>query len=100
MDRNKDAGATADVVLVPSTEASGDGPGRAERIVLAACPDAAPRVRRVPFSMGDRTGVTRRRAAAWETSAAEARAAFEQDLYAVLPAPVPAKPAVITAEVS
>ncbi len=68
---------TADVVLVPSTEASGDGPGRAERIVLAACPDAAPRVRRVPFSMGDRTGVTRRRAAAWETSADEACAAFE-----------------------
>ncbi|WP_205848812.1 [protein-PII] uridylyltransferase [Mycolicibacterium mucogenicum] len=33
-------------------------------------------------------------------TAAEARAAFEQDLYAVLPAPVPAKPAVITAEVS
>ena len=67
---------SADVVLVPSTEASGDGPGRAETVVRQACPDAAG-IRRVPFVMGDRTGVTRRRAAAWETGASEAVAAFE-----------------------
>lgn len=68
---------TADVVLVPSTETSADGPGRAERILLAACPEAAPHVRRVPFRMGDRTGVTAGRAAAWETSAQAAIDAFE-----------------------
>lgn len=34
-------------------------------------------------------------------TAAEARTAFEQDLYAVLPAPAPVKPATaVTAEVS
>lgn len=66
----------ADVILVPSTEASGDGPGRAELVVVAACPDALPRIRRVPFSMGDRMGVTKRRAAAWETSATAAIDAF------------------------
>lgn len=66
----------ADAILVPSTEASGDGPGRAEIIVTAACPAAVPRLVRVPFTMGDRTGVTRRRAAAWQTSAAAALDAF------------------------
>ena len=68
---------TADVILVPATEASGDGPGRAELVVTAACPDAAARVRRVPFSMSDPTGVTQRRASAWLTSAAAAIEAFE-----------------------
>lgn len=67
----------ADVILVPRTEASGDGPGRAELVVTAACPEAASRIRRVPFSMGDPTGVTRRRAAAWQTSATAAIDAFQ-----------------------
>lgn len=66
----------ADVILVPSTEASGDGPGRAELVVAAACPEASSRIRRVPFTMGDRTGVTPRRAAAWQTSATAAVDAF------------------------
>ncbi len=66
----------ADMILVPSTEASGDGPGRAELVVTAACPEAAPRIVRVPFSMGDPTGVTRRRAAAWQTSATAAVGGF------------------------
>lgn len=66
----------ADVVLVPSTEASGDGPGRAELVVTAACPEAAPRIRRVPFTMADRTGVTTRRTVAWRTSATAALDAF------------------------
>ncbi|NLE17779.1 precorrin-2 C(20)-methyltransferase [Propioniciclava sinopodophylli] len=68
---------TADVVLVPATEASGDGPGRAERVLAAACPEASSRIVRVPFSMSDPSGVTARRAAAWQTSAAVACDAFE-----------------------
>ena len=68
---------TADVVLVPATEASGDGPGRAERVLAAACPEASSRIVRVPFSMSDPSGVTARRAAAWRTSAAVACDAFE-----------------------
>ena len=66
-----------DVVLVPATEASGTGAGRAEAIVLAACPEIADRITRVPFSMADRTGVTKRRAAAWQLAAAAAVRAFE-----------------------
>ncbi len=66
-----------DVVLVPATEASGTGAGRAGAIVLAACPEIADRITRVPFSMADRTGVTKRRAAAWQLAAAAAVRAFE-----------------------
>ncbi|SDB79939.1 precorrin-2 C20-methyltransferase /cobalt-factor II C20-methyltransferase [Raineyella antarctica] len=62
--------AEADVVLVPATERSGEGPGRAEEIVATVAPQA--RIRRVPFSMADRQGVTARRRQAWETSAAAA----------------------------
>lgn len=79
--------AAADVVLVPETETSRahgpgsadgtGGAGRAERIVLCCCPEAAPAIRRVPFSMADRSGVTNRRRAAWETSADAALAAYE-----------------------
>lgn len=68
---------SADVILVPATETSGDGPGRAELVLTTACPDAAGRLTRVPFSMRDRTGVTSRRAAAWHTSATAAIDAFE-----------------------
>lgn len=77
----------ADVVLVPETERSGahgpgstngaGGAGRAEQIVLGCCPQAAGAVRRVPFSMADRSGVTQRRSEAWETSAAAALTAYE-----------------------
>ncbi len=66
----------SDVILVPATEASGPSAGRAETIVLAACPEVADRIVRVPFSMADRSGVTERRAAAWQTSADEAVLAF------------------------
>ena len=68
--------AMADAILVPATERSEGAAGRAEQVVLAACPDAAARVVRVPFSMGDRSGVTDRRREAWEASAAAAVAAF------------------------
>lgn len=66
--------ASADAILVPDT--GGDEAGRAESIVLAACPDAAARLVRVPFSMGERSGVTPRRAASWQASADEALARF------------------------
>lgn len=65
-----------EVILVPATEASGPDAGRAETIVLAACPELAERIVRVPFSMADRTGVTRRRAASWQASAQRAVDAF------------------------
>lgn len=65
-----------DAILVPATEASADGPGRAEAIVLVACPEVAERIVRVPFSMADRTGVTQRRAEAWRASADAAVQAF------------------------
>ena len=65
----------ADAVLVPATEESGDGPGRAEQIVLANAPDA--RIVRVPFSMADRSGVSPRRKAAWLASATAAVEAFD-----------------------
>ena len=67
----------ADVILVPSTEASGADAGRAEQIVLAACPTAAGRLRRVPFAMAQRTGVGAERRAAWEASAQAAVEAFD-----------------------
>lgn len=41
----------ADVVLVPQTERSGGDTGRAERIILAACPGVAGRIRRLAFAM-------------------------------------------------
>lgn len=67
--------AEADVVLVPATETSGDGPGRAEAIVAAVAPSA--RIRRIPFSMADRRGVSERRKEAWLTSAAAAIEEFD-----------------------
>lgn len=66
----------ADVILVPSTEASGDDAGRAEQIVLAACPDAAGKLCRVPFSMAQRRGVGTKRRQSWEASAQAAVDAF------------------------
>lgn len=66
----------ADVILVPATEASADGPGRAEQIVVAAAPEVAHAIVRVPFSMADRHGVTDRRREAWLTSADAALAAY------------------------
>ena len=66
----------ADAILVPATEASGDGPGRAEQIVVAAAPEVAHVIVRVPFSMADRSGVTERRREAWQTSADAALAAY------------------------
>ncbi|MGC3993087.1 MAG: precorrin-2 C(20)-methyltransferase [Propionicimonas sp.] len=66
----------ADVVLVPSTETSGDDAGRAEQVVLAACPAAATKLRRVPFSMAQRRGVGTQRRKSWEASAQAAVDAF------------------------
>ena len=87
--------ASADVILVPETERSrsggpdgGGGAGRAERIVLACCPEAAGAVRRVPFSMADARGVTQRRREAWETSAAAALSAYDEGARTVVLATV------------
>ncbi len=41
----------ADVVLVPRTERSEQDSGRAEDVIREACPDVAPRIRRVSFAM-------------------------------------------------
>lgn len=68
---------TAEVILVPETETSAGGAGRAETIVTTACPEAASAIRRVPFAMAERRGVGPRRAEAWQTAAAEAVTAFE-----------------------
>lgn len=67
----------ADVILVPSTERSASGAGRAEAIVTAACPGLGDRMVRVPFSMADRDGVGPRRAQAWEASRDAVLRAFE-----------------------
>lgn len=66
----------ADVILVPRTERAGDSAGRADRIVAAACPAAAARVRAVPFSMRERSGVGPERRAAWAESTDAAVRAF------------------------
>lgn len=80
--------AAADVILVPATERSGEGPGRAEQIVTGSCPQAAGALRRVPFSMADRSGVTARRQEAWETSAGVALEAFAAGARSVVLATV------------
>ncbi len=67
----------ADVVLVPATEASADGPGRAEQIVRAACPTLRGQIVRVPFSMAQKRGVGPARIESWQASADAAIAAFE-----------------------
>lgn len=90
----------ADVVLVPvmavpatGTAAPGAGEaapggapgggetGRAEAVVLAHIGDE--RIRRVPFALNDRGGVTPARRAAWEAAAREVVAAFEAGVRSV-----------------
>ena len=53
---------TADVILVPSTEARAGGVGRAEEIVCTHLPAKTAAIRRIPFSMAERRGVGQRRA--------------------------------------
>ncbi|WIY82197.1 precorrin-2 C(20)-methyltransferase [Propionimicrobium sp. PCR01-08-3] len=72
-----------DAILVPATEASGSDSGRAETIVLAACPEVADKIVRIPFSMADRTGVTKRRADSWQASADQAVASFNEGATAI-----------------
>lgn len=64
----------ADLVLVPATEHSQGGAGRAEQIVAHVAPQA--RIRRIPFSMAERSGVGERRTQAWQASADAAIEAF------------------------
>ena len=56
---------TADVILVPSTEARAGGVGRAEEIVCTHLPAKTAAIRRIPFSMAEHRGVGQRRASAW-----------------------------------
>ncbi|MEL4504210.1 precorrin-2 C(20)-methyltransferase [Luteococcus sp. H138] len=72
----------ADAVLVPTTESSGDGPGRAEQVVTAVVPEA--RIIRIPFSMADRRGVTPRREESWQASATAALAQFAAGAHSVV----------------
>ncbi|WCC80316.1 precorrin-2 C(20)-methyltransferase [Cutibacterium equinum] len=68
----------ADAILVPYTEATTDGPGRAETIITAVVPEIAERIKRIPFSMRERSGVGEQRKASWQVSADAAIAAFDE----------------------
>lgn len=74
--------AAADAVLVPATEESGDGPGRAEQIVTVNCPDA--RIVRIPFSMTCRRGISEQRKASWRAAADAAVGAFRDGAEVVV----------------
>ena len=67
---------SADVILVPAPEASGQEAGRAEQVVLAAFPSAAAKLQRVPFSMAQRSGIGTKRRQSWMASAKAAQQAF------------------------
>jgi len=68
----------ADVILVPTTETSGEAAGRAEQVVLASCPSTEARLQRVPFSMAQRNGIGTKRRQSWEASARAAEQAFAE----------------------
>ena len=68
----------ADVILVPYTEATTDGPGRAESIITAVAPEIAGRIRRIPFSMRERSGVGEKRKASWQVSSDAVVTAFDE----------------------
>jgi precorrin-2/cobalt-factor-2 C20-methyltransferase len=65
----------ADLVVVPVMEGAEPGPGRAEETVLRYVP--ADRVRRAPFALDERDGVTPRRERAWDAAARLVLAAFD-----------------------
>ena len=66
----------ADVILVPYTEATTDGPGRAETIITAVAPEIVERIKRIPFSMRERSGVGEKRRASWQVSADAATVSY------------------------
>ena len=68
----------ADAILVPYTEATTDGPGRAETIITAVAPEIVERIKRNPFSMRERSGVGEKRRASWQVSADAAITAFDE----------------------
>ena len=68
----------ADAILVPYTEATTDGPGRAETIITAVAPEIVERIKRIPFSMRERSGVGEKRRASWQVSADAAITAFDE----------------------
>lgn len=73
----------ADVIFVPTTEARADSAGRAEQIVMAHLPQQASNIRRIPFSMAEKSGVGHKRTQAWNTSAEAAIDAFEHGAHTV-----------------
>ena len=73
----------ADGVLVPSTEASAGGMGRAEEIIRAACPHMTGRIQPVPFSMAQRRGLGTKRIESWRASADFAVDAFNDGAHSV-----------------
>ena len=72
----------ADAVLVPATEESGDGPGRAEQIVTVNCPEA--RILRIPFTMTCKRGISEQRKASWRAAADAAVGAFRDGAEVVV----------------
>lgn len=68
--------AAADTILVPDPDTGATEVGRAEQVVLHACPEAAGRIVRVPFSMAQRSGVGTKRRQSWEASAQAALDAY------------------------
>jgi precorrin-2/cobalt-factor-2 C20-methyltransferase len=70
--------AAADVILVPATEASRGEAGRAEQVILAACPQQASKIQRVAFSMAQRRGVGAKRRESWQVGAQAAVQAFDE----------------------
>lgn len=68
----------ADAILVPYTEATTDGPGRAETIITAVAPEIVERIKRIPFSMRETSGVGEKRRASWQVSADAAITAFDE----------------------
>lgn len=73
---------SADVVLVPATEASEGTAGRAELIVAAAC-QLRGRLVRIPFSMSQKRGLGSRRLESWAASANAAIEAFRDGASSV-----------------
>ena len=78
----------ADAILVPYTEATTDGPGRAETIITAVAPEIVERIKRIPFSMRERSGVGEKRRASWQVSADAAITAFDEGARTVAMATV------------
>ena len=68
----------ADVILGRSSAARPEDPRRAESIITAVVPEITGRIRRIPFSMRERSGVGEKRKASWQVSADAVVTAFDE----------------------